>query len=85
MRHVYRKLGLAQLKPQKSLAPPDPKSKMLDPSTENGRRSSKKVSTSLRFTTAGSTSTWPKSGFTVPASVRLPSSPTLKSAPAPAP
>ena len=35
------------------------------PSTKNGRRSGKNVSKPLRLTTAGSASTWPKSGFTV--------------------
>jgi hypothetical protein len=39
---------------------------------KKGRRSGKKVSTSLRLTTAGSTSTWPKSGKTVASRVRLP-------------
>ena len=36
---------------------------------KNGRRSSKRVSNAVRFTTAGSTSTCPKSGFTVASSV----------------
>src|SRR5438093_1196210 len=46
------------------------KLKLPDPSTKNGRRSEKNVSNPLRFTTAGSASTWPKSGLTVPVSVR---------------
>ena len=44
---------------------------MLTPSVKNGRFSWKKLSTSVRFTTAGSISTWPKSGFTVAFSVSL--------------
>src|SRR5919197_6652807 len=42
---------------------------MPDPSTKNGRRSVKNVSKAVRLTTAGSASTWPKSGFTVVVSV----------------
>jgi hypothetical protein len=38
---------------------------------KNGRRSGKNVSNTPRFTTAGSTSTWPKSGFIVADRVRL--------------
>ena len=45
------------------------KRKMPDPSMKNGRRSSKYVSNALRFTTAGSASTWPKSGFKVAVTV----------------
>ncbi len=41
-----------------------------DPSTKNGRRSGKNVSNASRLTTAGSASTWPKSGFAVAVSVR---------------
>src|SRR6478735_822012 len=41
------------------------KRKVPDPSTKNGRRSGKNVSKASRLTTAGSASTWPKSGFTV--------------------
>ena len=40
-----------------------------DPSTKNGRRSGKNVSKASRFTTAGSASTCPKSGFAVAVSV----------------
>ena len=39
--------------------------KMPAPSTKNGRRSEKNVSNADRLTTAGSASTWPKSGLTV--------------------
>src|SRR2546427_13001610 len=46
------------------------KLKLPDPSTKNGRRSLKYVSNADRFTTAGSASTCPKSGFTVVVSVR---------------
>ena len=38
---------------------------MPEPSTKNGRRSLKNVSNAERLTTAGSASTWPKSGLTV--------------------
>src|SRR3954471_24060738 len=48
---------------------------------KKGRRSLKKVSKALRFTSAGSASTWPKSGFTVASSVRLGPKPTFRSAP----
>ena len=41
-----------------------------EPSTKNGRRSGKNVSNASRLTTAGSASTWPKSGFAVAVSVR---------------
>ena len=41
-----------------------------EPSTKKGRRSGKNVSNASRFTTAGSASTWPKSGLTVPVNVR---------------
>ena len=36
-----------------------------DPSTKNGRRSGKSTSKASRLTTAGSASTWPKSGLAV--------------------
>src|SRR5438034_10819617 len=51
------------------------------PATKKGRRSWKKVSKAVRFRTAGSASTCPKSGFTVASSVRLDVSPYLRSAP----
>ena len=47
-----------------------PKLNVPDPSTKNGRRSVKNVSNADRLTTAGSASTWPKSGLTVPVNVR---------------
>src|SRR2546428_8313390 len=56
---------------------------MDEPSTKNGRFSLKNVSRSLRFTTAGSTSTWPKSGLTVAFRVRFEPSPIFASAPNP--
>src|SRR6266550_3248438 len=83
MRRLYRKFGPDQLNPQKLLWPPYPNSKIDEPSTKNGRLSLKKVSRSLRFTTAGSTSTWPKSGLTVALSVRFEPSPIRASAPNP--
>src|SRR6185436_5795980 len=46
------------------------KRKLPDPSTKNGRRSEKNVSNASRLTTAGSASTWPKSGFIVAVKVR---------------
>src|SRR5687767_14395640 len=46
--------------------------KFPEPSTKNGRRSAKNVSNAPRLTTAGSASTWPKSGLIVPVSVRPP-------------
>src|SRR6476619_3670051 len=49
---------------------------------KNGRFSSKKVSKALRFTTDGSASTCPKSGFTVASSVRFDVMPYFTSAPA---
>ena len=57
------------------------KLKMPEPSTKNGRRSEKNVSKAERFTTAGSASTWPKSGLTVPVSVRPGRSAYFKSTP----
>ncbi len=49
---------------------------------KNSRFSSKKVSMSLRFTTAGSTSAWPKSGLKVAFNVRSEVIRYLTSAPA---
>ena len=49
---------------------------------KNGRLSWKNVSNAPRLSTAGSASTWPKSGLIVPSSVRLDVTPYLKSAPA---
>src|SRR5687768_171184 len=43
--------------------------KLPEPSTKKGRRSWKNVSNAPRFTTAGSASTWPKSGLTVAVNV----------------
>ena len=54
---------------------------MLAPSTKKGRRSWKNVSNADRLTSDGSASTWPKSGLTVKASVRLLLSPSLRSPP----
>lgn len=39
-----------------------PKANICDPSTKKGRFSGKKGSKRVRFSTAWSTSTWPKSG-----------------------
>ena len=50
---------------------------------KNGRFSSKKVSNAVRFTTAGSTSTCPKSGLNAPTSVMPVPSPYSRSSPAP--
>src|SRR6266566_4394279 len=69
MRRVKSMVRLDTLEQKKQLIPPRPKYPA--PSTKNGRFSSKKVSNAERFTTAGSTSTWPKSGLTVALSVRL--------------
>ena len=49
---------------------------------KNGRFSSKNVSNTVRLTTAGSTSTWPKSGFTVASIVMLLEKPHFRSRPA---
>src|ERR1051325_4459721 len=49
---------------------------------KNGRFSGKKVSKAVRFTTAGSTSTCPKSGLKVASRVRFEVSRYLRSAPA---
>ena len=57
------------------------KRKMSVPSTKKGRFSGKKLSNPVRFTTAGSASTWPKSGVTVASSVSPLVSPTLRSPP----
>src|SRR3954470_19507776 len=51
------------------------------PRPKNGRRSEKNVSKAERLTTAGSASTWPKSGLTVPVSVRPGFTAYLKSTP----
>jgi hypothetical protein len=51
------------------------------PSRKNGRFSSKKVSLPERFTTAGSTSTWLKSGLTAPTSAMPELKPYLTSRP----
>src|SRR5205823_8835448 len=45
--------------------------KMPAPCTKNGRCSLKKVSNAVRLSTAGSASTWPKSGLTVASRVRF--------------
>src|SRR6266550_1536826 len=63
--------------------PVPPKSKMLAPSTKNGRRSWRNCSTVVRLTNAGSDSTWPKSGFTAASSVRFDVTPYFTSSPAP--
>ncbi len=55
--------------------------KMSIPSLKKGRFSVKKVSNAERFTTAGSASTWPKSGLIVAVSVRFEVTPTFRSAP----
>src|ERR1041385_4805877 len=69
MRRVLSMERLDTFEQKKQLNPPRPKYPA--PSTKNGRFSSKKVSNAERFTTAGSTSTCPKSGFTVAFNVRL--------------
>src|SRR6478672_6314189 len=51
------------------------------PSTKNGRFSGKKVSNADRLSTAGSTSTCPKSGFNVASSVRFDVRRSLRSSP----
>ena len=51
------------------------------PSRKNGRFSGKRVSNAVRFTSAGSASTWPKSGLIAVSSVRFGPSPILTSAP----
>src|SRR5688572_15990907 len=48
---------------------------------KKGRFSEKNVSNAERFTSAGSASTWPKSGLTAASSVRLGPSPILRSPP----
>jgi hypothetical protein len=57
-------------------------SKICAPSVKKGRFSEKKVSKAVRLITAGSSSTWPKSGFTVASSVKLLLTPHLMSSPA---
>src|SRR5205807_3482197 len=59
MRRVLSIDRLDTFEQKKQLSPPRPKYPA--PSTKNGRRSSRDVSKSVRFTTAGSTSTCPKS------------------------
>ena len=54
---------------------------MSDPSWKNGRFSGKNVSKAVRFTTDGSASTCPKSGFTVTSSVRFSVIPYFRSPP----
>ena len=54
---------------------------MPTPSWKNGRRSSKRTSNAVRFSTAGSASTWPKSGLIVASSVRFSLMPYLMSSP----
>ncbi len=67
-----------------SLAPLRPKRrKTWLPSVKNGRFSSKKVSKAVRLTTAGSTSTCPKSGLTAPTRAMPVPTPYRKSRPAP--
>src|SRR5512141_2425968 len=56
--------------------------KIPDPSRKKGRRSSKNCSKADKFNTAGSASTWPKSGLIVALTVRFDESPYLRSAPA---
>src|SRR5689334_169156 len=56
-----------------------------EPSTKNGRRSGKNVSNASRLTTAGSASTWPKSGLTVAVKVRPGVTAYFKSRPTDAP
>src|SRR3990172_3506886 len=75
--------GLDQLNPQKLFDPPCPNWNVFEPSTKNGRFSWKKDSTSERLITAGSTSTWPKSGLIVAFNVRLLPNPAWRSAPKP--
>jgi hypothetical protein len=56
---------------------------MSEPVTKNGRFSGKAVSNSPRLTTAGSTSTWPKSGLIVASTTKLDVTPYLTSTPKP--
>src|SRR5688500_17028485 len=60
---------LETLLQKKQLKPPV--EKYCEFETKNGRFSPNVVSNTERFTTAGSTSTWPKSGFTVASRVRF--------------
>jgi hypothetical protein len=64
---------------KKQLNPPNPKVPL--PSTKKGRCSGKNVSKAERFTTAGSTSTCPKSGLMVASRVTFEVSRYLRSAP----
>src|SRR5438876_4085548 len=59
-----------------------PKSNTCSPSTKNGRFSGKNVSNAERFSTAGSTSTCPKSGLIVALSVRFDVTRSRRSSPA---
>src|SRR6478609_6165625 len=59
-----------------------PKLKTCAPSTKNGRFSGKNVSNADRLSTAGSTSTCPKSGLIVASSVRFDVNRSLRSNPA---
>jgi hypothetical protein len=70
------------LKPQREFAGPLPKRKTLAPSVKNGRFSVNDVSNCERLMTAGSTSTWPKSGLIVPVSVSVDVRPYFTSRPA---
>src|ERR1041384_7387477 len=69
MRRVASIDRLETLEQKKQLNPPRPKYPA--PSTKNGRFSSKNVSKAERLTTAGSTSTCPKSGLIVALRVRF--------------
>src|SRR5256885_1743178 len=79
MRRVLSIERLETLEQKKQLSPPSPKYPA--PSTKKGRRSWRKVSNAERFTTAGSTSTWPKSGLIVASSVKFDVSSDLMSRP----
>src|SRR5665213_1196181 len=59
-----------------------PKSNTCEPSMKNVRFSGKKVSNAERLSTAGSTSTWPKSGLIVASSVRFDVRRSFRSSPA---
>src|SRR5687767_12560816 len=59
-----------------------PNWKIPEPSRKKGRFSGRNVSTAERLMIAGSTSTWPKSGFMVPVTESADPSPTRKSTPA---
>ena len=79
MRREYMTVGGRPVLPP---GPPRANWKISPPSTKKGRRSSKRVSKAVRLITAGSTSTWPKSGLTVASRVRFEPSRYLRSAPA---